>query len=406
VRLAAVRGLRWIGNEAARTKLQTFVTGDAVSTIRVAASEALGALQATESETFLATALNDNDTAVRTAARKALEAIFPNDRTRVELLAVESRHADVAQKAVEFLASEGDPAAMVAKLGSLKNTSLRTRLRYGLIRRHAVPVHELTQLLEHNDPAVCEEAAWLLGSLTVSPGEVQRATLQNAITSAVHRAPTQWAAAPASKRTAYTRTWQRLLWAATQLGATSIVSAARETASSDAPPQVRRAAVRALEILGTHNEIQTLSHALMDPESSVRSAAASALVRHANAQAASLAHTVRPFDPVSFASTTHNSTNHASLLTSPEGRNMVFPSMLAAGQTQSLIEVANDTDAARDARLDVIAAMGVTGGHDAIEALTVLAFDEESDEDFRKAAYRALRRARRADERAQKEVQA
>jgi hypothetical protein len=77
--------------------------------------------------------------------------------------------------------------------------------------------------------------------------------------------------------------------------------------------------------------------------------------------------------------------------------------MIASKETGALCTLARDRDANESARLDAVAALGRAGGQEAVETLSALAFDKSgSDANFRKAAYRALRRARRIDEKARK----
>ena len=108
---------------------------------------------------------------------------------------------------------------------------------------------------------------------------------------------------------------------------------------------------------------------------------------------------MRPFDPVSLAVTAKRAGDRDAGLATDEGRRLALPAMIVARETAPLVSVVREgTDL--NARLDAIAALGLTGGADAAAALTEVAFDKKNaDAALRKAAYRALRRARRVDER-------
>jgi ParB family chromosome partitioning protein len=138
----------------------------------------------------------------------------------------------------------------------------------------------------------------------------------------------------------------------------------------------------------------------MDP--GVRSAAAAALAAIAPAQAARTAAALTPFDPVALGVTARAAAPEAraDLAASEPGRRLALPAMILAGETAPLLTLARSgTDA--QARLDAIAALGRTGGDEAIALLGSLAFDKKAaDLAARKAAYRAYRRAKRRAARA------
>ncbi len=416
-RCAAVRGLRYVGGERGRAAIEAVLAAPAVATpVATAVAEALGALGDLASEATLAAMLDGYDPPTRKSARAALEKLFPGDRTRVELRAVDSRWTDVSEPAATFLATEGDPATLVTRLASLRNPALRSRLRYGLLRRGAAPAAALATLLEHDDASVREEAAKLLGAYTGGDVErshtklsaAERATLQSALIAAQKRAASAWKATPTKRREPEARVWTRTLWAATRLGATSAVPAARELvgASDDmAPASVRRVAARALEALGSAADVDALTAALRDSDGDVRSAAARAIEALAPDRAASIAASVKPFDAVSFSVTARRPSGRGALLGSDAGRRLALASMITAGESGPLVALASSATVELAARLDAVSSLGRIGGDDAVTALTALAFDKkQGDAAFRKAAYRALRRARRADARRQKET--
>ncbi|MFO0606112.1 MAG: HEAT repeat domain-containing protein [Polyangiales bacterium] len=405
-RAAALRGVRYVGGERARAKLESVLAdGNAPELARQVAAVQLGELNDTAAEPCLARALHDVALPVRASARAALEALFPKDQTRVELLALESPHADVAGPAATFLATEGDPAGLAPRLGTLDNAALRARLRYGLLRRAAAPADALCELLESDRAYAREEAAWLIGARTGAGDaldDATRAAFGRSLVSAARRAASSWPSLAAKDRYVEASAWAKVLWAAARVGASGLepLAQAALAATTDVHPTVRAAAARALDGRSDEASRATLTAALTDPDASVRAAAARALADTFPTQAPALAAAAQPFDPVSLAVTTTGGGRDAATLANEAARKLALPSLLARRETAALAALAASTAADATARLDAIGALGLTGGDDAREVLEAIAFDKKnSDAALRKAAYRALRRARRADER-------
>jgi len=223
----------------------------------------------------------------------------------------------------------------------------------------------------------------------LSPADI--AALGAALVAAADRARTAWERASSDHRPAEASAWQRILWAAARLGASGLAQPALAAlAHPSAPASVRAEAARALGMLGSAEHTEPLATALHDRDPAVRSGAARALARVAPARAAREIAAIDLADPAAFAPVTPAT---PALLATPAGRRLTLPALLAAGDVVALTALAKDATADRPARLDAIAALGRAGA--AVDLLTQLAFDKSSDADLRKAAYRALRRARR-----------
>lgn len=426
---AGVRGLRAIGGERARVRMEALL-GDSGTTeaVRLSTAQELGKLGDTEAEGALALALDDDEHAVRKAARAALDVLFPKERTRVEFLAVASKHRDISQPAAAYLSGEGEPALLVPRLATLTDGALRLRLRRGLARRGALPVPEVVALLGHEKPEAREEAAWLVGTWTGEtrePGTVDVAALARALVTAERRTASEWAAAkPASKRTPLAAAWERLLWAGARLGAAGMADSSRtilQGGEAQAPARVRVEAARALARLGTAGgslqltgqaaapvlsndkeraaAAEALRTALADPDAEVRSAAADALARLAPERAPAWALEVKPFDPVALGPTGAK-LDPAALATS-EGRRLALPTLLAQKALEPLAALASHPKP--EVKLEAWADLGRLGGDAAAKLLHTAAFDKSNTVEQRKAAWRAHKRARRAAERARKE---
>ncbi|MEJ7598372.1 MAG: HEAT repeat domain-containing protein [Kofleriaceae bacterium] len=166
VRLRALTGARYAGELGTLESIAS--DREASSDVRVHAVKELG-LAATAGdnaalETVLAELLSDDDHAVRTVAVTALGKLLGGDRTRLSLHALGSPHGHVSRPAALYLATAGDPATLVSRLGAIKSPEIRRMLREGLIRRGALPAPELAAALHGTDPAARAEAAWIVGN--------------------------------------------------------------------------------------------------------------------------------------------------------------------------------------------------------------------------------------------------
>ncbi|AUX40948.1 hypothetical protein SOCE26_023500 [Sorangium cellulosum] len=403
LRESAARGVRWIGGERARVLLEELVrAGDTPDRLRVVAVNELGLLGDPAAEAALARALDARSAEVRKGARKALEKLFPGERTRVELIAVGSEHDDIASPAASYLAAEAAPAELLPRLAALKDEALRQRLAMGLLRRGALPGAALERMLEDDRAAARQEAARLIGAGAAAEGS--REALARALAAAAQRARERWSAAHGEARDGEAAAWREILWAAARAGATDAAPAlAALLSDGGAPGEIRREAARALGALSAGGGAprpgvaEALTGALADMDAGVRAAASAALAALAPDAAAARAAAVRPFDPVAFEATARAASPEAlsALAASEPGRRLALPSLLARGAVAPLIALAQGGgDAA--ARLDAIAALGRAGGERALEALAAIAFDKKAaDVAVRKAAYRAYRRAKR-----------
>ncbi|WP_437736101.1 HEAT repeat domain-containing protein [Sorangium sp. So ce1335] len=406
LRESAARGVRWMGGERARVLLEELVrAGDTPDRLRVVAVNELGLLGDPAAEPALARALDAWSVEVRKGARKALEKLFPGQRTRVELLAVGSEYDDIASPAASYLAAEADPAELLPRLASLKDEDLRQRLAMGLLRRGPLPAAALERMLADERAPARQEAARLIAAGTV---DSDRGALAGALAAAAERAAERWSAAHGDARDAEAAAWRELVWAAARAGATSMAPALRALLlSSGAPGDVRREAARALgalaalgsaEATASRDTVEALTAALGDIDAGVRASSAAALAALAPDGAAARAAAVRPFDPVAFEPTARAAPPEAlsALAASEPGRRLALPAMLARGALAPLISLAQGAGGDAAARLDAIAALGRAGGERALEVLAALAFDEgAADVAARKAAYRAYRRAKR-----------
>jgi ParB family transcriptional regulator, chromosome partitioning protein len=435
IRKRALTGLRHAataGNLAeARHRLERLVA-DAYdeAALRAHAAEELGKLGHPDAEAVLADALSEDDTRLRRTALEALERIFPRDklenRTRTSLLALRSRHEDISARAASFLASEGDPATLVARLASIDSDDIRRRLRRGLIRRGACPVQELVAVLAAKgaDPkAGAEEraladAAWIAGAAARRElGKDDQKALRAAMVQATDRAAAAWRALRAGAGGTAERAreddshdggetrlgraeeaWRACLWAALRLDADAGRAARDALGSAPAPATVRR---EALHFLGEHGkpaDLDLVRPMLADADAAVRAAAASVYAALAPERARDAIADMAVPDSAALqplaAAVLAKDQDARRLVESATGRRVLLPVMLGQKRTAPLLALAR-TSGKDPARLVALASLGRIGGSDAETTLTAIFRDQAEDAAVRAAAFRALRRLQR-----------
>jgi ParB family chromosome partitioning protein len=344
----------------------------------------LGEIADAASEAALGRALTDDEEEVRWAAREALTKIFPNERTRIEFLAVESEHGDMSGPAAAFLADEGDAALLLTKLGALKDRDLRERIRFGLARRAAVPTVDIAKLLAASGASARADAAWLAGARASQTSPADATVLGKALVEAANKAQTGYAAAKKAgddtAENAESAAWVRAAWAARLLAPDAFHAAAKKLAPShDVPIDVRIQA--ALSLPGE----ASLKALMSESDLSLRFAAATSLAGDA------LALRTSPLDPVALARAVTALPKQA--LSTDPGRRIHLPHVLGSRNVTELAAVA--CDGKGQDRLDAIAALGLAPGDETDKALRALAFSKSEPEDVRRIAYKSLRRAMR-----------
>lgn len=395
---AAVRGLRYVADERARARLRVVVDASENTTEREEAARALGALRDVEAEKALVKALDDWDSDVRGEARLALDAIFPDDRTRVELHAIESQNDDICEPAALYLASEGDPAAVLAKLAKIEGDEWREFIRFGLARRAGVPASALTQLLTETAPSARADAAWLAAVRADDIAEADRVLLGVALVDAAAKAEAKRAASSLDASLARDEEKVAVLAtaAARRLGAAGLAPFALGlfgAKATDVPASLRVEALRAFGAGSGKDAVAAAKRAFADSDLAVRAEAAAALGRMKVAVADV---GVLPSDPVNL-----RIVAEAGVLpdaASTDRRAVGAPLLLARGDVGALVAVANGQGGAKDGdRLDAIAALGLSTTSAALDALAALSAEgAKHPVEIKKAAYRSLRRAQRA----------
>lgn len=398
-RRAAARGVRFIGGEFARVQLENNLSHNwQGQDIRVECAQQLALLGDTAAEGVLAKTLHDYDYTIRNAAKEALDKLFAKEPVRVAFLCLDSPHQDIADKAVAFLANEGDAALLVPRLATLANHEMRTVIRAGIERRGLVPVEPSVQVLAGIDAVGRTQVARLIGALADKLDAAAKATLGKALSSAVSKAETRWN--DNRTRAEEITAWREALWAAHRVGAQDVRALAQATVQAGdarSPGNVRAQALQVLATLGGDGVQALLVKALSDTHSGVRRVALDVLARADVKAAAKSALPIEPFDPVTLSRIAVDASLRAELVKDTRGRKVVLAQVIAHKEVDQLIELATgSTDA--EVRLEACLALGRAGGARAKETLASIAKDKKSGTaDLRKKAYAALKRAVREE---------
>ncbi|MEM9074868.1 MAG: HEAT repeat domain-containing protein, partial [Myxococcota bacterium] len=382
MRMRALSGLAAAGNERSRALLRQLL-GDRYeeNSVRIHCAKMLGELTDSDSEEVLADALRVNNHQLRQQALKSLRGIFPQDETRVSLLALQSPYSDISAPAAQFLAREGDADTLITRLADIKNPDVRIRLRKGLIRRGLAPVAAIAKLLETAPAGPRTDAAWLAF-------ETKAPELAAPLRVALERCVKELQEVGKESE-------------AERVGATRAVLAAgvRLEANLDPARELLTHRVLGGEAFAALLERGAISDdelvaALSAPQFRQRWIAARALAAKSPERSAAIlqslaAPSASGVAPLAKAAVAHDA---AQVLSDAKLRGIALPTMLQDARSP-LVDRALAKDS--EGREIAIAALGRAGDQDAVDALkSILARPDEADE-IRAAAYKALRKVER-----------
>jgi ParB family chromosome partitioning protein len=409
---SALNGLRWLDTRAGWQLIRERAV-DRSYPFRALAVELLGYHDDSATGDLLLRLLaEEEDSTVIDPALAAARRLWGSD-------ALEPDYAVLQNEAATVLEDHGSTVARVRDRGAPQRIfeilpkcpdEVRATLAAGLLSRPEPAAAEARTALDLPDPTVAGLAAHLLGragALAVDAGPA----LANALS--------KWWTIWNEKRPAFDRTslegerladslnlcLRDLVWAAGRLGVARDALAKAASAWPEDPESqpIRLAAVLALgsdETERTPGAVAALESAAIAGDPKVRAAAAQALARRDPQRASTVAGRLLS-DRVGFdrlvldgAVEVEDSLRAAARQVHYQG--VVIPGLIDRGDVATLAAVAEDRSLPEATRLGAVEGLAAMGREPAEDVLRRVGMRADEDEEFRKAAWRGLRRSKRA----------
>ena len=413
IALRSLVGLRWFDSEAGWKLLRQRATDRQNWIVRRTAVEQLGHRDEPANRDLLLKLLQtDPDGDVVTTAFAAARRLWGRDSLEPHYALVQHPDAqdlidnsDLSdERVLDEIHRRGEPLRLL-QLFPRCSAEVQATLEASLLGRAAVPVKDVTTALTQADEGTVRLAARLLGK--AGPGDAATKT-------AVGDALARWSASWQDRRTRLLRDPSQrdmldratdclrgLIWAAGRVGVPAEKVADLAAGRPDDPlfRPVRLEAVRCLASSPPSKATLTALESVArgtDPEA--REIAADVLARHDPARAAKLVEALASDRP-SF-QRLGAAAQAGGFVKSAAGQvhyqPVALPTLIAAKDVETLAAVAKDRKTPEAARLGAIEGLGVMAAEAAEKVLAVVGAAEGDDEDVRKAAWRALRRSKRA----------
>lgn len=418
----ALTGLRWIGDDEAWTFIRGRVDDEDWS-IRAKVCELLGHHDDPASrEALIKQLIKDDDWDVASAAAQSLRAQFGPESLEPDYAFVQSENgSDLEDDTLKRLCERGDPARLMALMPKLHEDladEYQPALVNALLTRDPMPVEAAGEALSGAHDRTVEVAARILG-------RAGDAAYQKPVAEAAAKALADWRDLERRLNAARDGDWsleQRLteatdrgawlLWACGRLKAGVDVLIEAAGLQSRASRPLRKQALTALASgLGKAKGLDALVQAAQGPDAALRTLAATAVAKLDAKKAATLVEGALDDRPALDRLLKAQGEIGGDALRQAAGhvhrQGVVLPHLVARGDVEALGAALADKTLKAEARLGAMEALARIAGDpvkaEAAEApILAVAKNDKEDEDMRKAAWRALRRARRA--RAQREV--
>lgn len=421
----AVVGLRYFDTPAAwdivRAKLAAKSRGWYADQIKRTAADQLGHNDDPATRDLLLKALRTGDDGdIVAAAFTSAVRLFGKESLEPHYHLIQCPEADELiegepdlENVLKDVAEKGD-ALRIMEVFPKCPPGVQGPLESALLTRPNLPVKEAAAALAHADEGTVRLASRLLGRQTAA---------DDAVKAAVSAALARWRAIWQERRAKHddsdaeesplaraTACVESLLWAAGRVGVPPTVFAEIATARPDDPlaRPIRLEAARCLVMNPpSPKTLDVLESLAVGTDADVRVLAADLLARTDPKRAAALADKVLSDRP------TFNRLAEADAVPAAKVAGMagqvhyqpvVLPVLIAAKDIPPLAAVAKDRKAAEPARLGAIEGLGVMADEAAEKVLVEVGTAKDDDKDVRKAAWRALRRSKRARRKATAKV--
>ena len=412
---AALEGLRHFGGHEAWTVIRRRGILPAPAIIRQKVAALLRHDDTDQGRELLQRMIiEDTDFLTVNAAAQSLRALEGPDSLEPDYILVQSPMGQLESDTVERLRDRGEPARLIAVLPKIpagNREHFFEPLVTSLLARDPAPVAEAAERLGEADPRVVAVAARLIGH------EAKKAAKKHgkAVVKATHRLSVEWTElfsglAEASTQRAsqlrqrledvgYGLRW--LLWCCGRLGVGGDELVAAATIGRSAPEgrELRRTALTALaEGVGGDEGLAALEASAVGPDAGLRTLASAGLAQLDRARAGALSEQMLD-DRASLDRLLAGDQSDQALgalrsaATSVHRQGVALPHLIGRGDVEGLAAAAGDRKLPEAARLGAIEGLSALRAE---EPILAVARDEEEEEGLRKAAWRALRRARRA----------
>jgi HEAT repeat protein len=418
----ALTGLRWLDTRDAWALIRESANAPEPA-LRLRAAELLGSNDDPATRDLLARLLTDPKWANRlaaAAAAKSLRKLFGPDSLEPDYIFAQCEQRNLEPDTLERLSQKGDSGRLLellAKIPERNEESVRRPLILSLLSRSPLPVEEAARFLEGPDPHTAEVAAQVLGRA----GKSMAKRHGTALVQGTARARREWHELNArlqqvpepdpgqeARRAGLEEWWCRALWACGRLevGAEELLAAAGLAGAGDGPRAIRAAALTALAggVAGPAG-IEALEQAVFGADASCRTVAATALRKLAPERAAALlpralddrALLDRLVEDVAAGAGAEALRGAAA---NPHQQGAVLPHLVARADVDGLAAALQNCKIPEAARLGALEALARIGSEAAERPILEVARAQQEPEELRKAAWRALRRARRIRSRA------
>jgi ParB family chromosome partitioning protein len=409
----AVRGLRWFNSLEAWKLVRQLASENAF--MYSMAVEMLGFNdEPATRELLLRTLATADDGDVIETARTSARRLHGEESLEPDYALVQSKSEcveDVLAESLKRVCERGD-ARRILEIVPKCRPAVQDQLATSLLNRPTQPIEEARLALASADERSAALAARLLARAGVRSPEIAAA-----LTGALDRWRALWN--ERRRRLAYsneeaapletlTTCLQGLLWAAGRLGAAPdvVIAMSREHPGDPRYRLIRREAVFALAAGPLSDASATALEAVLDAEDpEARTIAAEALARHRGARPAALAGKLLS-DRVSFNRLVAKRADDVTeTLRAAAGQvhyqAVALPHLISRGDLDGLNTVLANTKLPLAARLGAVEGIARIGTEAAEARLAQLSKASDEDEELRKAAWRALKRAQRARQQAQ-----
>ncbi|MCB9548207.1 MAG: HEAT repeat domain-containing protein [Myxococcales bacterium] len=415
VAMSALTGLRWFGGTDAWRLILAQIEHDDWR-LRERAADLLGYADDEAARAALIKRVRaDDDWDVVQAAATSLRRQFGPDSLEPDFAFMISEFDDLDDDWLRRVAEQGDAARILATLPEVPDEFVDERVEplvAALLERRPRPIAAAAAALASPHHRAGTVAARILGQ-----GGAEASAHGEAIAQSTAKALADWQARRArledARQTtdeeleALTERLRQLVWASGRLGVAAEVvmqATALGGSAADARP-VRAAALTALaDGLGGEAALDALSAAATGPDAAMRTIAAAALAQRAPDRATalleralddrqSLDRLLTGADPVAATAVLRRAAGQV------HAQGVALPYLVARADVEGLKAAADDAALDEATRLGAIEGLARVATAPAQAALAAVGAAAENDEVLRKAAWRGLRRAKRAQAR-------